>query len=301
MHNQLAPNQHKFVPRHNNHNYHRFGFNKELTARIKHAILWAGFTGIISLSASLLMFHFERVVNPALDTLGETIWWWLVTIAGLGYSGGDPVTIEGKLLGTFVIVTSLILLAIVVTEFADLIRLTYERKQKGIIRINYQDHVIIYGYTSLTAGVVKLLRTHFGKELKIVLISNDVDFNPFPKEVDFIYANPINKDTFVEANIMDAMASIILANDRFSDPDAYSLVIATGVEMYNPKAVNIVEIMDDQYKELYKQGNIEAFIRRKELLKDLLDKNDDSKLIRIIEKETPLVSTDDPTHTVELV
>jgi voltage-gated potassium channel Kch len=157
-----------------------------------------------------------------------------------------------------------------------------------MIRINYQNHIIIFGYSSLTAGVIKLLRGYFGDDFKIVLISNDIKHNPFPEEVDFIYANPIDRDTFVEANARQAIASIILANDRFLDPDAYSLVIATGVEMYNSRSVTIVELMDDEYKNLYKQGNIEAFIKRKELLKDMLQNGRDSKLIRIIQKETPL-------------
>ena len=48
--------------------------------------------------------------------------------------------------------------------------------------------------------------------------------------------------------------------------------------------------MDESYKELYKEGKIEAFINRKELLRDLLQKSQDSKLVRIIEKETGLQS-----------
>ena len=67
-------------------------------------------------------------------------------------------------------------------------------------------------------------------------------------------------------------------------------MIATGVEKYNSKAVTIVELMDDEYKALYKEGKIEAFIKRKELLQDLLVSSNDSKLVRIIEKETNLES-----------
>ncbi len=266
-----------------------FNFNREIRLRLKHTFVWIVFTIVISLSASFLIYFLERGVNPKLDTIEEILWWWVVTITGLG---GDrhPITVEGQIIGTIVIFTGLVLLAIVISEIATLLRLTYERKEKGIIRITYSGHIVIYGYTSLTAGVIKLLKNHFGKDLPIVLISNDIDFNPFPDEVDFIYANPIDRDTFVEANATDALASIILANDRFSDPDAYSLVIATGVERFNRKSVTIVELMDDDYKKLYKEGNIEAFIKRKDLLKDLLTKSADSKFIRIIEKETSLQS-----------
>lgn len=275
--------------------------NKELSSRIKHTLRWLLLTCFVSLSASFVIFEMEKDINTGLDSVGEIVWWWIVTISGLGYGDKYPITDEGRILAGFVIASGLVLLAIVISEVASLITLTYERKEKGIIRIGYSNHIVIYGYTSLTAGVVKLLRSHFGPQLRIVLISNDIDFNPFPKEVDFIYANPINKDTFIESNAQEAMASIILANDRFSDPDAYSLVIATGVESYNPRSVTIVEIMDDDYKGLYKEGNIEAFLYRKDLLKDLLDKNDDSKLLRIIEKETQLTKDDNAERNVGLI
>lgn len=274
--------------------------NKELSSRIKHTLIWLFLTCFISLSASFALFRLEKNINPGLDSVGDILNWWVYTISGLG-SDTYPITDGGKILAGVVIVTGLILLAVLVSEVASLITLTYERKEKGIIRIGYRNHIVIYGYTSLTAGVVKLLRSHFGPTQKIVLISNDIDFNPFPKEVDFIYTNPINKSTFIEANAGEAMASIILANDRFSDPDAYSLVIATGVERHNSRSVTIVEIMDDDYKNLYKEGNIEAFLYRKELLQDLLNKSNDSKLIRIIEKETNLSRDMNSNGTVDLI
>lgn len=278
------------------------GLNSSLVSRIKHTITWLFYTGVISFAISLLIYAVERDVNPALDTIKEIVWWWVLALNGIVYIEGNyPITMEGKILMVFIVISNLFLLAVVISEVAELIRLTYERKERGIIRIKYKKHVVIYGYSSLTAGVIKLLRSHFGKRLKIVLISNDSEFNPFPNEVDFIYANPIDRSTFVEANAEESIASIILANDRFSDPDAYSLVIATGVEMYNSKAVTIVELMDDEYKELYKEGKIEAFIKRKELLLDLLQKSHDSKLVRIIEKETNLHSELDNDEEVDLI
>lgn len=277
-----------------NHIPHRSGggLNKEIQMRIKNALVWIIITCTISFSVSLIIFLFEKETNTTMDTIGETFWWWVVTITGVGYGDIYPITGEGKMLGTFVILTSLVMFAIVISEVAGLIKLTYERHERGVIRINYKGHIVIYGYSSLTAGIIKMLRSHFGKDQKIVLISNDTKHNPFLGEVDFIHANPIDKETFIEANAEYALASIILANDRFTDPDAYSLVIATGVEMHNPQAVTIVEIMDDEYKALYKEGKIEAFIKRKELLADLLAKNTDSKLVRIIEKETELSGVD---------
>lgn len=275
--------------------------NEEFRSRLKNAFVWTMATVIVSFLFTLMMIYFEWGENPGFKTWNDIVWWWIVTISGLGYGDVLPITAWGRVFGGVVIATSLVLFAIVVSEIAAIIKLFYEHKEMGIIRVNYSGHVVIYGYTSLSAGVIKLLRRHFGKDLKIVLISNDIDRNPFPDQVDFIYANPITRSTFREANTKDAAAAIILANDRFNNPDAYSLVIASGIERDNARVTTLVELVSDDMKDLFKEGNIDAFIDRKVLLRDLLENNDDPKLIRIINKQTNLDDKVEEDESVELI
>jgi len=275
--------------------------NKEFKTRLQTTIKWTFFTLALSFILSIATAYFEKDVNPGLKTWGNVVWWWIVTISGIGYGDIYPITFLGKLFGSLVMFLSIFLLAIAVSEVTALIKLATDRKDKGIIRINYKGHIVIYGYTSLSAGVIKLLHHHFGQDLKIVLVSNDITKNPFPGQVDFIYANPITKSTFIEANTKEAIAAIILANDRFNDPDAYSLVIATGLEKDNSKLVTLVELIDSEMRSLFKQSKIDAFIDRKELLKDLLEQNKNPKLIRIINKETDLDEKIEKDTKIDLV
>lgn len=266
----------------------RFSLNHELQNTIKRSVLWTMTTGGFSLGLAFIMAYFEKPVNQGFQNAESVLWWWVNTISGVGSVDASPQTTAGRLFASGVIASGLFLLGIVVSEVTHLIRLTYEHRIRGIIRVRYSNHVVIYGYTSLTAGVIKLLRRHFGTDLKIVLISNEIEANPFPDQVDFIFANPITKGTFIEANTRHASAAIILANDRFQDPDAYSLVIASGIENDNSNVVTLVELMNPEMKSLFKKTNIDAFIDRKELLQDLLEKKESPKLVRIINKQTIL-------------
>jgi voltage-gated potassium channel len=244
---------------------------------------------VISFFFAYLTTRFESGHNPALQDQGGFFWWWLVNMTGVGFDGDVlPQTLGGRVFGAGVIFSGLILLAIVISEVAAIIRLIYESKQMGLIRIKSSGHIVIYGYTSLTAGLIKLLRRHYGKHVKIVLISNDIERNPFPEYVDFIFANPISKSTFAQANVKEAAAAIILANDRFNDPDAYSLVIISGIANDNSKVITLVEVQSPDMKELFKQNAVDGFINRRDLLKDLIEKKDEPKLIRIINKESDL-------------
>ena len=149
--------------------------NEELKSRLKNALVWTSSTVAFSLVITIIMVEFERAVNPHFQSWSEIIWWWVLTVTTLGYNDIWPVTFMGRLLGVFIILAGLILLGIVISEISALIRLIYEHKEKGIVRIKYENHIVIYGYTSLTAGMIKLLRKHYGTDIKILLISNDVE------------------------------------------------------------------------------------------------------------------------------
>jgi len=275
-------------------------FNERITKRFRSTIIWIAVTLILSYGTSLLMFVHEYGNNGSLKTVRDLYWWWLNTISGLGASY-EPVTGLGRLASTVVIFSGIILLGLVISETSTLIKMIFDRRLEGNIKVGYRNHIVIFGYTSITAGVIKLLRQSFGNQIKIVLISNDTSENPFPREVDFISDTPINKQTMLDANISYAMAAIILANDRFSDPDTYSLVIASAVEETNSKVITIAEMVHLHNRDLFKQIKIDAILDRSELVKDLIAKNRNSKLKRIILKESSLVEEYDPNIAEDLL
>lgn len=276
-------------------------FNSKIRSRIRSSIMWGIILLITSFGASLPLLVIEQEANnPKFRGLKDLYWWWLNTVTGIG-SDAVPITLEGRIIASFIIFAGLALLGLVISEFTAILKMIYSRKEDGHIQIRYRNHIVIFGYTSLTAGVIKLLHRHFGSETRIVLISNDVRSNPFPGQVDFIYGNPISSSTFVDANITRALAAIILANDRFRDPDTYSLVIAAGVAQRSDKLASIVELVDNDKRDLFKKTKIDAFINRKELLNDLLEGNPNPKLMRIISKESKLVDKIDESFTPDLV
>lgn len=262
--------------------------NEELKSRFRNTFVWSVGAIMLSLVFTFLTALVERSNNPPYGELSEVLWWWIGTVSGNGSDSIMPLSNIGKLFAGGVIISSMVFFVLMISEITTLIKVFYERKSMGIIKIKYSGHVVIFGYTSLTAGVIKLLRRHYGEEVKIVMVTNDVDQNPFPDEVDFIFANPIRKSTFEESNVKNSVAAIILANDRFTDPDAYSLVIAAAIAKSNPKVTTMVELINDEMKDVFKSTFIDAFINRKELLKDLLDQTEYPKFIRIINKETDL-------------
>lgn len=262
--------------------------NRKIYERIKNMLVWGGLLLVVSFALALVLFEIEKgVPGSSFKTLGDLYWWWVNIMGGVGASN-VPSTPQSFVIATGILFLSFILLGLVISEISAVIRMVYARREEGNIKIRYQGHIVIFGYTSLTAAVIKLLRRSFGQQIKIVLISNDIEFNPFPGQADFISDNPINLSTLADANVQKATAAIILANDRFRDPDTYSLVIASGIEKQSSKVVTVVELINQQNKDLFKLTDIDGFIDRRELIEDLLQKTNVPKLLRIIQKESTL-------------
>lgn len=263
--------------------------------------IWFTFLVSISFGFSYYVYILEKdQPGSQLNDLGDLYWWWVETITGIG-SGIDPVTQEARVVGTMVVFAGFVMLGLFISEVSEIIRMIYARREEGNIKVAYSNHIVIFGYTSLTAGVIKLLRSHFGHQVRILLISNDIEKNPFPGQAEFLHDNPIDITTLQAANISGAIAAIVLANDRFGDPDTYSLVIASGIEKQNSKVVSIVEIIDQENRSWFKKVNIDAFVTRKEILNDLLDRVPRPKLMRIIAKESNLEQREGPQLDPELV
>ena len=51
------------------------------------------------LAGTLIMFHFEKGVNPKMHTMLDAVWWAIATVSTVGYGDISPITIPGKVVG----------------------------------------------------------------------------------------------------------------------------------------------------------------------------------------------------------
>ena len=54
--------------------------------------------------SSLLLYHFEKGVNPKINSLLDTLWWAVATVTTVGYGDISPVTTSGKIIGIFMMI-----------------------------------------------------------------------------------------------------------------------------------------------------------------------------------------------------
>src|SRR5271169_1071377 len=79
-----------------------------------------GAAAVLVLSGAVIVYLFERhATGSSIHTLGESVWWSLVTVTTVGYGDYTPVTAPGRVTACFVMGIGLLTLAVVTAQVAS--------------------------------------------------------------------------------------------------------------------------------------------------------------------------------------
>ena len=75
---------------------------------------------VLVINGAVIVYLFERhAPNSNIHTLGESLWWSVVTVTTVGYGDFVPVTIPGRITAGFVMGTGLLTLAVLTAQVAS--------------------------------------------------------------------------------------------------------------------------------------------------------------------------------------
>jgi voltage-gated potassium channel len=75
---------------------------------------------VLVLNGAIIVYLFERnAPHSNIHTLGEGLWWSLVTVTTVGYGDYTPVTVDGRVTAGFIMLVGLLTLAVVTAQVAS--------------------------------------------------------------------------------------------------------------------------------------------------------------------------------------
>ncbi|HVM66553.1 MAG TPA: ion channel [Acidimicrobiales bacterium] len=101
---------------------------KTLFQRIGRIALLA--LGVV-LVAALVAYHAEHPTNPEFATVGDALWWGIVTLTTVGYGDIVPKTPTGRWAGVMIMVTGIAVLGVLAGSLASFFRLDQEAAPGG--------------------------------------------------------------------------------------------------------------------------------------------------------------------------
>ncbi|KGX89170.1 potassium channel family protein [Pontibacillus litoralis] len=201
----------------------------------------------------------------------DGLWWALTTVTTVGYGDYAPVTVEGRMVGIVLYIFGIGLIGVLIGKIVEALSVFRKKRREGDIVYKDKHHYIIIGWSQKASYAVKeMLETM--EEVEIIVI-DDLEIAPILEEnIHYIRGNASSMETLQKANVQEAKAVLIFADDSMRDSqliDGKTLLIASTVESMAPNVHTVVEVMEENHIKNFEHANVDEFIFSHETISSL--------------------------------
>lgn len=195
------------------------------------------------------------LVEPPDSGLADpgTYWWYfVVTSATVGYGDQFPVSVAGRLVGTYVIVGGIVTLTLLFTQLTTALQTARGRRTRGVVALDLQGHVVLLGFTpGRTERILGELTAEPGARV-VLCAGEEVAEDPLPHlpDVEFVRGDLTRADVMTRACVDRARTAVIDGRD-----DNETLAIAVAVDHANPRIHLVVALRDLGKRESFRYVN----------------------------------------------
>lgn len=240
---------------------------KKLT-KIQNKVIFVISLVMIVVSSVLIVY----VENDTFPTFYDGLWWVMTTVTTVGYGDYYPVTPGGRTIAIFLYIFGIGLIGVVIGKVVDSFAGFRQKREEGNIVVKEREHYIIIGWSQKARFAIKeMLETN--PSIEIVIIDTIEKAPLLEENIHYLKGNASEVDTLIKANIQEANAVLVFADDRIEDDqltDGKSLLIASAIESVAPNVHTIVEVMDEHHIHNFEHVKVDEFVLSTETISSML-------------------------------
>ncbi|HVE75337.1 MAG TPA: NAD-binding protein [Actinomycetota bacterium] len=247
-----------------------------LTNRFQNWLLLGSLISVVVLFVcGLIFWGVERSSNPQVKGVGSGLEWVSLTLLAQS-TPWDIVTGVGKFLYYLVLFVGVSLAAMATGAIASKLVEYVMRKGSGMGRAKYKKHIVICGWNSQAAEILRELHAEEVEEKRPIVILAELDATPTRDPlVTFVRGVPSDSEDLMRACIDKADTAIIVAdttnpNVGPDDRDAKTLLTTLAVESINPACYTCVEVVRSENRQHFERTRADELVVSAELTGALL-------------------------------
>jgi len=182
------------------------------------------------------LYLVEGKVNPNLNSLGDGMWWALVTLTTVGFGDIWPVTPLGRVVGGAVMILGMFTLAL----FAGLVGSTllivlYRLRQDQFRMSGYANHIVICGYDPTAPLLLQAMLAEVDPEVTELVVFGKGDRPAeLPPRFIWISGDPSRESELDKVRMTHARAAVVVASRQQppAQADATTILVTFTIRSY---------------------------------------------------------------------
>lgn len=234
------------------------------------------------LLADFWIVYFERGKNPSFQNYGDGLWWALVTVTTIGYGDKVPITLQGRLVGSGVILVGIGLVGLFMGKISAILVERRIREGRGLTDAKHlKDHFVILGHKADMAGFIAgILRVNPALPRERLVLISQIDENvvdelrlSFPGVL-FLRGDIVDPMAIQRANVAQAARVLVLADESLNrsdqEKDARTVMAVMTIKNLAPEVYTCAEVIDSKYDEHLRLAKCDEVILSREYSRFLL-------------------------------